>query len=143
MKQVNLFFIFALSCLLIPVTANAEKLGSIKLYKSHSGSPEIEMTLMRLGDNKERRILAYFKTPDFAINGEYNIYQGRCETTRCNKIIYKVIGGSIRNIVSNSGYFGDYFELLLSGRNKPLSVYYDKKSSSKLFDFTKPKLCIN
>jgi len=133
MKPAGLYLISIITCMLIvPDAFAADKLGSIKVYKSFTGNPDFEMTLVRLGDEKERRVLAYFKTSDFAIDGEHNIYHGQCETTRCNTIIYKVIGGSTRNFISTSGYFGDYFEVLLQDRQKPLAVYFDKKQTKKV-----------
>ncbi len=130
MKHVILFLIASLLTSLLPLAVNAEQLGVLKVFTSHLGSTQAEMTLVSFGTPKERRVLAYFDTPEFAINGEYNVYHGQCKTTACNKIVYSVIGGASRNFVSNSGHFGDYFELLLPGRNKPLAVYYDKKKSN-------------
>ncbi len=132
MKHVKLFLITSLVMSLLPFSVSAKQLGSLKVFTSHLGSTQAEMTLVRLGALKDRRVLAYFETPDFSLNGEYNVYHGQCQTTACNTIAYKVIGGATRNFVSNSGYFGDYFELLLPGRNKPLAVYYDKKKSKSI-----------
>lgn len=130
MKQIYGALILLLACSLVPFSSNAEKPGLVKVFKTRTGNPNIELTLVRLGERKEKRMLAYFKAPDFSINGEYNVYEGQCETTQCSTIFYKVIGGASTNFVSKSGYFGDYFELLVPEINKPLSLYYDEKLSS-------------
>ncbi len=132
MKFFKTCLILVSASLLLPLTAYAEKLGQAKLFKTHSGNPIAELTLVPLGDKKEKRMLAYFNTPEYELNGEYNVYQGQCQTTRCNTVIYKVIGGMRRNFISNSGYYGDYFQLILPGRNKPLAVYYDEKKSKSI-----------
>ncbi len=132
MQHISIYSIVVVACLLMPVFASADKLGSVKVFKTYFDNPEIEMTLVRLGEQKERQVLAFFNTPGFSINGEYNVYKGQCETTRCNTIIYKVIGGNSRNFVSENGYFGDYFEVLLPGRSKPLAVRYEEKLSKEV-----------
>lgn len=132
MKYFKACLVLILASLILPITAYAENLGQAKLFRTHSGNPSVELTLVQLGDKKEKRILAHFNTPEYELNDEYNVYQGQCQTTRCNTVSYKVIGGMKRNFVSQNSYYGDYFELILPGRNKPLAVYYDEKKSKTI-----------
>ena len=126
---------FMLSVILVsaPCAQAADMLGSAKLYKTvHGGGPEVEVVLVAMGDATQRRILAQFKSPDSSIDGQYNVYTGECETTKCETVYYKIIGGTARNLISRSGYYGDHFELLLPERKTAIPIYYDKKLSGEI-----------
>lgn len=124
---INLFLCLSL----VSFQSNADELGEVRIYTSVAGDQRIEVTLIRLGEPADKRLLAYFNTPDAHINGEYNVYQGLCESTRCDTVHYKLVGGKSTNLVSNDGYFGANFRLILPGRNRHIPIYFDEKQSLK------------
>ncbi len=110
----------------------AMDLGSPRVYKSSKHSSEnMTLTLIPIGLKKSRLFLAQIKAPGYKEDNKHAVYQGNCETTKCHKIFFKEVGGVLRNFVSESGYYGDYISVMLSGRKKPHYVNFDKTESEK------------
>jgi len=122
-------YLMLLTILFVASEVHAVDLGPVKIYHSYNNDPDVKLVLVRLGSQEDKKILASFHVDGNAIDGQYAVYAGQCQTTKCEKIHYKVVGGTKTNIISDSGYFGNYFNVLLSGYNKPIPVSYDKKAS--------------
>ncbi len=101
----------------------------LKVYTTYTGGPRATLTLLPLGARHERRMLAHLDAAGLAEHDTLAVYEGRCETTACQKIYYQEVGGTRRLFVTESGSFGDYLALTLSGRTEPLALGYDEKKS--------------
>jgi len=119
-------FIFAI----FPVSSKDISLGKARVYKSYQADENIELILVSLGEKKSELILVSYKIPGYQFDGKSYVYSKNCETTRCQKIFLTQLGGSSINLISEQGYFGNYYEVTLPDRNNKIALYYDQKSSA-------------
>jgi len=105
-------------------------LGKARVYKSYQDDENIEITLVSLGEKDSELVLAHYKVPGYQFDGTSIVYFKQCETTRCQKIFLTQVGGTRVNLISEQGYFGNYYEATLPDRNNKIPLHYDKKISA-------------
>ena len=110
--------------------ANEMSLGKARVYNSYQDDQGVEITLVSLGEKDSELVLANYKIAGHQFNGKSIVYFKQCETTRCDKIFLTQVGGTTINLISDQGYFGNYYEATLPDRNKKIPLYYDKKLSA-------------
>jgi len=127
-------FVILLSAIsiLVPavVDANEVSLGKARVYKSYQDDQGVEITLVSLGEKDSELVLANYKVDGHQFDDKSIVYFKQCETTRCEKIFLTQVGGTTINLISDQGYFGNYYEATLPDRNKKIPLYYDKKLSA-------------
>jgi len=132
MKIKTLFILLNVISIFTVATVNSKEisLGKARVYKSYQDDENIEITLVSLGEKDSELVLAHYKVPGYQFDGTSIVYFKQCETTSCQKIFLTQIGGNNINLISEQGYFGNYYEAILPDRNNKIPLHYDKKLSA-------------
>ena len=109
--------------------ATGVKLGEPRVYQSYKAQQNVELTLIRLGQRSDKRVLIYFNVPGHELHKKSFVYKQQCETTACKKVFFKRLGGSSINMIMNDGYYAHNVVALLSGEKRKIPLYYDKAQS--------------
>ncbi len=125
--------IFPTLILLYSSACFALEISQPKVYTTDKKSNKnIELEYFILGKRSDLMLLAHIFAPGYSEDGKRAVYKGNCETSKCNKITYKVLGGQARNIVTENYGSKLHTQVMLSEENSPISLSIDKSKTEDI-----------